>query len=90
MDSSRKMNGRFSVGSLRWLSEVFAGVVGPQQIGVKHTEKAQVSKFLKPSVRRKAQGLSEFQFLLDFTERARGGIALPFFSTTRFSPLNIG
>src|SRR5437762_5670369 len=39
-------------------------------------KRRRVSRFLKPSERRKSQALPEFQFLLDFANRTRGGIAL--------------
>ena len=39
-------------------------------------KRRRLSKFLKPSARCKSQALPEFQFLLDFANRTRGGIAL--------------
>src|SRR5215472_13700858 len=39
-------------------------------------KRRRLSKFLKPSARWESQALAEFQFLLDFANRTRGGIAL--------------
>ena len=68
MESSRKMNGRFSVGSLTCFSEVFAGVVGPQQIGVEHTEAAQVKQVLETFREMKISGSTGIPVFAGFRE----------------------